>query len=48
MLANKGISLVYSSNVPIAMISHIFPKSFETTTLLDVLVVADIGGKKQS
>ena len=48
VLANKWIAIMCCANVPTAMRYHIFPKSFETSTLLEVLVVADIAGKKQS
>ena len=48
VLANKGRSLIYCSNVPTAIRYHIFLKAFETATLLDGFVVADINGKKQS
>ena len=40
--------MMYRENVPTVMRYQIFPKSFETATLLDGFVVADIYGKKQS
>lgn len=45
VLANKGRAMMYRANVPKAMCYQIFPKAFETATLLDGLVTVNIDGK---
>ena len=47
VITNKGREMIYSANAPTSMIYQIFQKAFETATLSDWLIVADIDGKKQ-
>ena len=48
MLGNKGRTLMHRANVPKAMRYQIFPKAFETATLLDGLCVVEINGVKKT
>jgi len=44
VLANRGRAMMSAANVPKAMRYQIFPKAFETATLMDGLMVVEIEG----